>query len=314
MINGLSIGKLFNIRFREQWKSFDADYRIVGVVLPETIEDVESNYKLYSTYFTDLGLGLTHYTSYISSDTEVYICNKVIGYGDTIEYDSEKAFIPITLVDFDNSSEIIEVYNYKFVASNVRRVFSNQYDKDKYENGITDVFKKAMLSNIMFADPEISIQYASNKQFVSTDEAKKLDADYKSVYSDNINKQLSAQKSNNDYIADLKRTISFLNGRSVDIYTLLTDYKNLVISMVSTDGASSEYTGLDYVFQAIDSIGDESTRTTCKGIIRNIISSVKLDTWCSLDEWVAGTGRTFTADDIDEHFNPGDYIVQNNVN
>lgn len=314
MIDGLHIGKLFNIKFRDQWKSFDADYRIVGVVLPETIEDVENDYKLYSTYFTDLGLGLTHYTSYISSDTEVYICNKVIGYGDTIEYDSSKSFIPVTLVDFDNSSEIVEVYNYKFVASNIRRVFSNQYDKDKYENGITDVFKNAMLTNIMLVDPEISVQYASNKQLVSADEAKKLDADYKSVYSDNINKQLAAQKSNNDYIADLKRTIGFLNGRSVDIYTLLTDYKNLVMSMVTTDGVSSEYTGLDYVYQALDSLTDENARTTCKGIVRNIISSVKLDTWCSLDEWVAGTSRTFTAEDIDERFVPGDYIVQNNVN
>lgn len=314
-MENIDIGKTYNLNFYSTWSSFNGDYRVIGITVPSAIEDVQSGYKLYPLFFEDLGLGISTYTSYIKSDTQILICNKVVGYGDAIEYEDEKTFIPVSLIDFNESNEIVEVYEYKFVLSNIRRNFSSDDEKDTYERNIINEFKDEVMENDKFASSSASVQFAANKTFVSKDDADKIANDTLSVSKEYSMKRNSENKYVQTKISDLQKTVSYLNSKSTEIFNMLSEYKDLSIA-VTGETTNKSVAEIMRIVDRSSGISDDD-KENIRRIIQNIIDKTVLykhvEDGSSLNPWDIGNDpgdiREYT-----KRFEPGMYIVQKTFN
>lgn len=279
MVDTLQIGNIYTLSFKPQWTSFKGNYRVVGITLPDTIEDIEEGYKLYSTYFTDLGLGLTSYTEYISNDTIVYICNRVTNIlNGEFEYDSERTFIPSTLLDFSDSNKLVEVHSYRFVIDNIRRVFDNESEKEIYENNILNSLKDSVHSNIKFIDKESQMFYTPIKDYITEEEAKSIRTEYKKEYSDLLSRNSEAIRSRDTQISDLRRSLAYLNSKSTTVTRILKNYKDLCLCIYC--GVSETITGKKWE--------NYSLETGLYGIFKKIDQGVKANPagyTITKDEW-----------------------------
>lgn len=323
MVDNIDLNTVYSLKFIDKWVSFNGDYRIIGVTIPDNVSDFEESYRLYTTYFVDLGYGLTEYSKYIGSNTKVYIATKVTGYGDVIEYETNKCYIPSSLIDFDNSDYIEEIYNYRLVANNIRRNFLDETEKEDFERNILPKLKEVLISNVQFTDPDISVQFAANKQFVSKSEAERVSKDYKKLYNETISKYEAEKKANEDYINSLKNIISFLNSKHTELYSLLMSHKSLVKSLLmnANDASISNDTGLDYIFSHIEPGMTDEAATKSKTILTDITTKanellVNLNNFdeANLPLWTIGNRDSSKLNHkiIENKYLPEKYIIQSN--
>lgn len=320
MITSVDISRLYNFSFLSKWTSFNGDYKVVGVTVPDSVSDIEDGYKIYSTFFEELGLGVSMYTTYVKSDTTVYICNKVLSYGDEVEYDTNKIFIPGSLIDYETSSMIVEALEYKFVVSNIRKGFSSENEKIRYEQDLQNSMKAELNRNVKFADPGMSVQYAANKIFVSSDELNSIRKEADELNSTYVTSQLEMKNFYETRISDLQKSINYLNSKSDDVYNMLSEYKNLSVAIVGEKGTGSG--GLDAVYDLITRATDmsESDKTTCINILSNIVRRVLIqqhvpDYSGESDDWKdIRDPKPGNIINLIDTFDPGSFIVQKTFN
>lgn len=129
MIDSLKIGSNYKIVLNPSlWPDVFFYVQVAGITNSTKMEDL-SEYNLKEELFEKYEYGINTYLS--NTDGDIYIL-QVITDLVTGSFEEKPMVLPINMIDFSLSDELISVYKVKFSLEGIVRRFLDLYDLDKY--------------------------------------------------------------------------------------------------------------------------------------------------------------------------------------
>lgn len=128
----LVVQSFYHIELLNTWNNKKYDAQIVGMVSPNTLNELDSAVNIRKEFFTDYNLGISKYMMLITDSTPIYVLKPIKSY-DPVETDEENRFyVPLSLIDFSKSFEYIRAKRYDFTTYTGIKYFDTVLTEDKF--------------------------------------------------------------------------------------------------------------------------------------------------------------------------------------
>lgn len=223
MIKTFEFGKGYSIHLSELYGSTKLNVEIIGETTIENVTKNKDGYNIYQTFFEPIGLGLTSYYTAIQDDSVIFICNPIKSF---IPYklDTDKIFIPKTLIDFNSSEEYVKVSNMTVKISPIVQKFDDEASKNEYISSLESKTKTILQSMIDYSNLDSEVSVSSEDLYITKED---LDAIIKS-------KNESYEK----YKERLIKMEDTQNSKNASYIRQLLDYKK---AQIACDAKIKEY-------------------------------------------------------------------------
>jgi hypothetical protein len=192
----LNIGENYHIELQPRWgKSYDV--KIDGMASPSAIEEISPATDLKKDFFDDYGIPISTYLLLLNKSTTVYICVPVTSFDPyTIsENESEKIFIPETLIDQVRTYQYILAKRYNFLVYTGIKRYKNVLVEDQFFNDIKSKIIKRLKTIEDFVADNITAEATGVDVIVTNDYLNDMDTLRQSLV--DSYKAFNLQKQNN---------------------------------------------------------------------------------------------------------------------
>lgn len=160
MITNLEFGEKYKLFLSELYGGTKINAVIIGETTIDNVTKNKSGYNIYETYFEPVGLGLTSYYTAIRPNSRIMICSKIKSFY-PYTLDTDKIFIPYTLIDLKNSSKYIKSTNITININPVVKYFNDDNERNTFIDNLTERTKTLLNTSIEYAnlDSEVTATY-----------------------------------------------------------------------------------------------------------------------------------------------------------
>jgi hypothetical protein len=153
----LSINGLYHIELQSKWgKSYDV--KIEGTGSQASIQKLNPSANIKKEFFDDYAMSISTYLMLLPNNAVIYIGKPIIAFDPykISEEDTEKVFIPESLIDFSKTYNYITAKRYVFeIESGIKR-YKNILEEDRYFKDIRGKISKKIKTIDDFVIDDIS--------------------------------------------------------------------------------------------------------------------------------------------------------------
>lgn len=128
-----------------------------------------SEYNIIDKYMREYGMAFRDFYENITDEVEILIVHPLSSL-DPPEMEEEPIYIPITLVDFENSDDLLTSNVYEFSIKGVKRYFSLESEKDKYIKEALTRLTKLLNEEELFVSENVSIELSTKEEIKTRNE------------------------------------------------------------------------------------------------------------------------------------------------
>ena len=128
-----------------------------------------SEYNIIDKYMREYGMTFRDFYENITDEVEILIVHPLSSL-DPPEMEEEPIYIPITLVDFENSDDLLTSNVYEFSIKGVKRYFSLESEKDKYIKEALSRLTKLLNEEELFVSENVSIELSTKEEIKTRNE------------------------------------------------------------------------------------------------------------------------------------------------
>lgn len=174
-----------------------------------------SEYAIIDKYLKEYNMTLRDFYENVNDEVEILMVHPMTKF-DPPELDKEPIYIPISLVDFQSSEDLLTSNIYNFTIKNIKRYFEMETEKDNYSKNAIQKLSKILNNEELFVSENIVIEIEVNEEIKTRTEVIKDKRYQKQVISDKTNALVSRMqfeetqyaeyaKARDEYRAGLKR-------------------------------------------------------------------------------------------------------------
>jgi hypothetical protein len=124
---------MYHVELQSKWgKNYNV--KVEGTTIPEGVQKLSTKTDLKKEFFDDYGLSISNYLLLMPANATVYFCRPIISF-DPFEIDtqdSNRVFIPETLIDFVKTYVYVLAKRYVFEVSSGIKRYKNILAEDQY--------------------------------------------------------------------------------------------------------------------------------------------------------------------------------------
>lgn len=152
------------------------------------------DYSIQAVYVGEKGMALRDFFDYIREDTEILIFHTLKTINPPEINEDDPIYIPVTLVDYTNSEELLETESYSFSISNIYRFFSTEVEKDEYRRKSLSRLKQLISRDEYFASESILFDIGFKSEIKTKTGIARDEAIRKELIADTISAQVQRTK------------------------------------------------------------------------------------------------------------------------
>lgn len=115
------------------------------------------DYSVHNKYVEEYGMALRDYFEYIQDDTELIIIHPLETLDPPTLNETDPIYIPITLIDYQNSEDLLESNIFEFTISGVQRFFNTEEEKDNYAKSALSSLNNILMREKWFTGENITV-------------------------------------------------------------------------------------------------------------------------------------------------------------
>ena len=115
------------------------------------------DYSVHNKYVEEYGMALRDYFEYIQDDTELIIIHPLETLDPPTLNETDPIYIPITLIDYQNSEDLLESNTFEFTISGVQRFFNTEEEKDNYAKSALSSLNNILMREKWFTGENITV-------------------------------------------------------------------------------------------------------------------------------------------------------------
>lgn len=152
------------------------------------------DYSIQAVYVGEKGMALRDFFDYIREDTEILIFHPLKTVNPPELNEDEPIYVPITVIDYTNSEELLETEVYSFSISNIYRFFPTEVEKDEYRRKSLSRLKQLISRDEYFASESILINTDFKSEIKTKTGIARDEAIRKELITDSISAQVQRTK------------------------------------------------------------------------------------------------------------------------
>lgn len=118
-------------------------------------------YSVHNQYVEEYGMALRDYFEYIRDDTELIIVHPLETLDPPTLNEKEPIYIPITLIDYQNSEDLLESNTFTFSITGIQRAFDTEDEKDSYSKSAISALNNILMREKWFTGENVTINISS---------------------------------------------------------------------------------------------------------------------------------------------------------
>lgn len=119
------------------------------------------DYSIHNKYVEEYGMSLRDYFEYIRDDTELIIVHPLETLDPPSLNEKEPLYIPISVIDYSNSEDLLESNTYSFTIDGIQRYFNTEEEKDNYSKSALSALNNILMREKWFTGENVTINISN---------------------------------------------------------------------------------------------------------------------------------------------------------
>lgn len=119
------------------------------------------DYSIHSKYVDEYGMSLRDYFDYIRNDVELIIVHPLETLDPPSLNDKDPIYIPVSVIDYNNSEDLLESNTFSFTIDGVQRFFNTEEEKDNYSKSAISALNQILMREKWFTGENVTINISN---------------------------------------------------------------------------------------------------------------------------------------------------------